>query len=72
MVNSLEQFDPPRLVVEVEYLFPPSRITASLDDDGDEGTKHHQALEGVSPDHCLKATLANEDKFGDGFTSGYK
>ena len=49
----VEQFYSAGLVVDVEDSRGPASIKVALDDDGEEGTKHADGLEGVSPHDCL-------------------
>ena len=56
-ISLLEQLDPARVVVVLKDLGGSPRVVVALDDDGDEGGKHEEGLEGVRPHHSLDSSL---------------
>ena len=49
----VEQFNSARLVIDVEDGRGSTSVKVALDDDGKEGAKHADGLEGVRPHDCL-------------------
>ena len=56
-IKVLEEFNPVRLIVEVDDILESPGLCSSFNHNSYERAKHHNALKGIGPNNCLESSL---------------